>query len=90
MNDFWLMGDYVGMEVPRLARLSGWMKRPHVADGTGSFYPRANPEAEPMGSYGSRCFPGFVEVTDGQGGMEWRLPESVAIPVLLEVFQSVG
>lgn len=66
---------------------------PHLNHGTEtqpSFYPKADPEAEPMGSYASRCFHGFVEVADGKGGLEWRLPESVAIPVLFAMTECVG
>ncbi len=66
---------------------------PHTScvgpDGLVSFFPRANPNAEPIGSYGSRCFPGFEEI-EIDGKMEWRLPEQVAIPVMFGVLESVG
>lgn len=77
-----------------LVRFSRFAKAPHLNMGVGegiSFYPRANPEAKPIGSFGSRCFTGFEEVDDGKGGKEWRLIEKeFAIPVMLMTLENVG
>ena len=78
--------------MPQLTRFQRFAISPHFDNGIGgerSFYPRGNPEAEPIGSYRSRCFPGFEEVMIN-GGMEWRLLEPIAIPVLFVVAESVG